>query len=92
MGHDIGILGGEVEARGRGGVDGRYLVEKVGEPHELAIVGKVEAEHRVVDRLVADVDLFEQGFLREVEQGGAQVEVFVELILQVEAEERLALH
>ena len=47
MRHDSGILGSEAQARGCGSVDCRYLVEEIGKPHKLAVVGQIKAEHRI---------------------------------------------
>ena len=92
MGHELGELARHADARRRRGADRGYLVQEVGEPHELLVVGEVYAPHGVVDYLVADVYLLGQRFLGEVEQRGAYLEVLVELVLGVEAEQCLALH
>ena len=91
MGHEHGVFGCEAESGGGSGVDGGNLVEQVRQPHKLRVVVDVEAKHRVVDGLVADVHLFGERLLGEVEHGGADGEILVEGILHIEAQECLAL-
>ncbi len=68
MGYELGKLGLKREGRGLCGIDRRYLVEQIGQPHEAGVILRVEAPDGVVDRLVADVDLFGQGLLGEVHE------------------------
>ena len=82
----------QIEARRLGGIDSRNLVEKIGEPHKFAVIGKIETHHGVVDGLVADVYFLQQRFFRKMQQCTADIEVLVDLILQVESKKRLALH
>ena len=85
------VLRRKVEARGLGCVYGRDFVEEIGKPHKLAVVREVEAGHRVVYRLVADIHLLDKCLLGEVQKRCTDIDTLVELILQVEAKESLAL-
>ena len=86
------VLGGEAELGGRQRAEGGHLVEQVGEPHELGVPAQVEADHGVVDRFVTDVDFFGQRLLAVAEDGGSDVKILAELVLQVKSQKRLSLH
>ncbi len=85
-------LGAELERRGSSGIYCGHLVQKIREPHEVFVITQVEAEHSVVDHLVADVHLLRECLLGEIKHRGSQCEVFVETILRVKTHKRLALH
>ena len=92
MRHELRELGVDTQGGGSGGVDGGYLVEEVGQPHEVCAVAEVEAPHGVVDGLVAYVDFLGHAALAEMHHRRPQREVLVEAVLRVEAEQGLALH
>ena len=60
MGDELGKLGLKRECRRLYGIDGGYLVEEIGQPHEACVVLCVETPHGVVDHLVADIHLFRE--------------------------------
>ena len=78
--------------RRSGGVDGRNLVEKVGQPHEVFVIRQVQSPHGVVDHLVAYVDFLRQRLFGEAHDRSSEAQIFVKLILRVESEQSLALH
>lgn len=91
VGNELGELAAHAQGRRCCGVDGRNLVQKICQPHEVGVVVEVDAPDGVVDGLVADVDLLGQSFLAEVHDGGADVEPFRELVVDVESEKRFPL-
>ncbi len=89
--YNLRIFSREAHA-GRGcGIDGRYLVHKICQPHEFVIVAEVETEHGIVDGFVADVDFLCEGFFGEMQQCGTEVQLLVELVLKVKSEQSLTL-
>ncbi len=91
MWYNLRIFSREAHA-GRGcGIDGRYLVHKICQPHEFVIVAEVETEHGIVDGFVADVDFLCEGFFGEMQQCGTEVQLLVELVLKVKSEQSLTL-
>ncbi len=92
MGNKICEFSLQAQSRRLDGIDCGYLVQEVCQPHELGVVLHVEAPDSVVDNLVADVDLFGLGFLGEVHDSGSEVEIFVELIVEIKAQQGFALH
>ena len=86
LGDDACIFGGKAQPRGSGGVDSGNLIEQIGKPHKFLVVAQVEAQHRIVDYFVANVDFFGERFLSEMHDGGSYIEILAELVLQVEAE------
>ena len=73
MRYELGVFRGERELRGGSGIDSRNLVQKICQPHELVVVAEIEAEHRVVDNFVADIDFFGERFFGEMQEGGADI-------------------
>ncbi len=91
MGNELGELALEAERRRRGGVDRGNLVEQIGEPHEVGVIRHVGAPNGVVHQLVANGHLLGEGLLAIVHECGAPVEVFVEGVVEVKAQQGLAL-
>ena len=73
----------ERECRRSCGIDGRNLVEQIGEPHKLGIIVHVHTPDGVVDQLFTDGHLLGDILLTIVHDGTTDVEVLVELIVQV---------
>ena len=91
MGQQARIFGNEIEPRRLRCIDCRYFIEQVCQPHELSVIGQIQAKHGVVDHLVAYIDFLDKRFFGKMEQRTAYVKVFVELILQIQAEKGLTL-
>ena len=80
------------ESRRRSGVDCRYFVDQIGQPHEVFVVRHVHTPYRIVDKFVADADLLGERLFAEVHKRTAYVKVFVESVIKVETEQGFALH
>ncbi len=88
----LGKLRRNINRRWSRGIDGRHLVEQIGEPHELFVPAEVQSPHSIVDHLVAYVDLLRQSLFGKMQYGGTDSKVFVEPVLGVKSEKRLSLH
>ena len=91
VGNELGKFGSEAHRRRRCGIHRGYLVHNVGEPHKLVVIAEVQAPDGVVDGLGAYRHFLGDGTLGEVHHGGSDVEIFIELVVEVETEERFAL-
>ena len=90
-GHQSGHFALEVYFGLLFGADQRQGVEQLGDDGQLAGVAHVQAQHGVRDGFVAIVDLAGECGLVHVDDGGAHVEVLVELVVEVRAEVGLRL-
>ena len=73
-------------------LDERQLVNHVREPLTLFLPTDVEAKECVLQGLVAHADLCGERLFAQVHQGTADGEVFVDLVIEVQAEHGLSLH
>ncbi len=63
----------------------------MGQPHEFCVILCVETPYCIVDNLVSDINFFSKGFFGEVHDGGTDIEILAEFIVQVKPEKSLAL-
>ena len=91
MWNELGKLASHLQRRWCSGIHRWYLVEEVGEPHKLCLVGEISAPDGVAHHLVAYRHFLGERFLRVVHERTSHVEVLAKGIVEVESEQRLSL-
>ena len=92
MRHELREFSQEVQRRGGYSINRRNLIQQVGQPHELGVIGHIRAPYRIVDKFATDGDFVTDRFLAIVHDRGTDVEVLVECVIQIQAQQCFALH
>ncbi len=86
MRHKLCELTQEGNAGRSNSIDCRNLVEQVGEPHELTIIGHIHAPDGVIDQFLTNTQLVTDGFFTIVHHRCTDVEILVESIIKVQSQ------
>ena len=91
-GDELCKFSGEIDVRRRGGMHKRQAVHEIRQPLALRFPRHVQSPNGVVQRFAAHRHLRGERLLAEVHERTAHLQLFGEIVLEIETEHRFALH